>query len=101
MTPADIRREADALETDAAARAARLRALADDLERQERDPLSRDLTLTEAATRLNVSRPHVSELCLRGELAFIRVGSRGKRVPAAALEDLRKRRMHSPPRVRS
>jgi excisionase family DNA binding protein len=101
VTPADLRREAAALETDAAARAARLRALADDLERQQADPLSRDLTLREAAARLNVSRPYVSELCLRGELTFVRVGRRGVRVPAQALEEYRKRKLHGPRSIRS
>jgi len=109
VTPADLptllanlRREAAALRADADARAGRVEALAAAVEEALQGPRERDLLkLTEVAQRLNVSRPTASELCLRGELPFVRIGRRGVRVPAKAVEEYRRRRTHAPPSMRA
>lgn len=66
------------------------------LEEQERGgavvlPAGRDLTTTEAARVLGVSRPHLTELLKAGLIEHRMVGSH-RRVPAAALLAFRRER---------
>jgi excisionase family DNA binding protein len=45
------------------------------------------LTIKEACTALGVSRPTLTELRRQGRITFVRVGSRGVRIPATAIAD--------------
>lgn len=54
-------------------------------------PAGRDLTTTEAAKALGVSRPHLTELLKAGVIQHHVVGSH-RRVPAAALLEFRRER---------
>ncbi len=69
---------------------AKLQEAVDRAIRVARQPLPPEMTTTQAAEFLGVSRPFIIKLTNRGELPFRKVGKR-RRIPSEALRDYREK----------
>ncbi|MGP8160709.1 MAG: helix-turn-helix domain-containing protein [Candidatus Dormibacteria bacterium] len=62
-------------------------------------PDHRLLTIAQACTALGVSRPTLAELRRQGRVPFVRIGSRGVRIPTDAVAEFIAANVEQEPRV--